>query len=163
MKTNKFNNIFYHSAIIAIAVIAIFIYTSIGNKNDSVNCSALVTYYLHDNYIYDGTVKFSMNNNRGYFAYSGSIKDNSKLNPPRNLLRIIYFHIENENVGDYYRIYNISVKKNVNDAVSEKDFSKIIFDISSGPRKIKIQRLQHELYSIGNVFSPVLMCVADDV
>ncbi|EMM7535690.1 hypothetical protein AADS61_004701 [Escherichia coli] len=148
-------------ALISVILLVIINYSLRKNIYDSVNCSALVTYYLHDDTIYSGSIKFSMRNNKGSLAYSGSITDTANDKTNQNLLRIIYFNIVKENDFDYYKIYNFDIKKNINDSISDIDFSKKVFDLSSGPRKIKIQKEQNGLYSIGNVFSPVFMCVVE--
>lgn len=127
--------------------------------SEGMSCTANVHYILGEGNEYRGDVRFSYDaHGRGLFAYSGQVFKNSIKDS--TLLRILYFDIAFEN-NDYFQISNFDIKKNINDTMDDASFHKQIFDLSSGPRRLKIRKLTNTSYIMGNVFSPVMICITD--
>lgn len=129
------------------------------NSTREVNCSSSVTYLLPNGYEYSGEVRFAISGNQqGLLAYSGVVSHQRNPDLRYDLLRVIYFDVK-YNDAPFFSISNFKVRKNVNDNMQDNDFNKIIFDLSSGPRRLRLFSVDENTYMIGNVFSPVFMCV----
>lgn len=126
-------------------------------SESSFTCSGNVHFLLRDDYSFSGTVKLAfMNDHRGLLAYSGTLSKEDK--DVAKLLRINYFDVKVES-NNYFQISNFDIKKNINDTLKDEDFNHLIFDLSSGPRRLEMHHIADNALLIGNVFSPVFICL----
>jgi len=145
-------------SVIVLTAILYWIAKPVERNQTDFTCSGNVHFLLRENNIFSGTIKLAfMNNNRGMLAYSGTLKNNNDKNTAK-LLRIIYFDVL---IGsnNYFQISNFDIKKNVNDTLKDEDFNHLIFDLSSGPRRLEMHHIADNALLIGNVFSPVFICL----
>ncbi|EPH3181273.1 TPA: hypothetical protein MYQ36_004479 [Citrobacter braakii] len=154
-------------AIIKLTILISFIVIILANiyyyfdvsRREMINCESPVLIPMpKKGFQYSGIIGMTFNpNGTGMASFSGELTE-LDTNTTFDVLRIIYFDYSIEYYS-YFTLSNFVIKKNVNDSTDDQMFNRLMFDLSTAGRRIRVERLKDTAFLIENTFNPIFICI----